>query len=560
MKSPGQDADSHRSSLMARVSWWGTPVVLLAGLADAIALRWTCDDAFISFRYARNLLRGHGLVFNAGEAVEGYTNFLWTLGLAAGMGLGIDPIHWAWVFGLLAWSGVGGLLAWQAHRAERWPIAVWAWAAVPYGRMFATGGLETMSFALLATAAVWCAWTATGRRQGVIAGVLAGLALLSRPEGGLVIGTVAALTALRSWRHLPLVLAPVVVLVAPWLAFKMSFYGDLLPNTFYAKSSGGPRWADGANYLVLFFGSNTVLAVGLVAWLLPTREGQRGTRGGQWIIGAYLAIYLLHIARAGGDFMYARFCIPLVPFACMGLEVLFHEGRRRVPAVQWLGWLLPAAALLAPTPDALFGDVGEGGVGSGGIVDERSWYPPEAIELAKQQGAILAECVSQTPVRVAYYGTQAMLMYYADLPYALEPHVGLTDHTLARMPPPDESRVGHGQKADDSYLRSRNIDLVLRYRIQLPTTQITAISFPEGISGRLLSYRRPVVAQLRACGARVVDFEAFLDQWITQMDTADDSTVAKAYGSFSEFYFERNDDPVREAPFRNRLGLPPRAP
>ena len=58
----------------------------------------------------------------------------------------------------------------------------------------------------------------------------------------------------------------------------------------------------------------------------------------------------------------------------------------------------------------------------------------------------------------------------------------------------------------------------------------------------------------------VVDFEAFLDQWITQMDTADDSTVAKAYGSFSEFYFERNDDPARETPFRNRLGLPPRAP
>ena len=42
-----------------------------------------CDDAFISFRYVRNLINGNGLVFNEGEYVEGYTNFLWVLKLAA---------------------------------------------------------------------------------------------------------------------------------------------------------------------------------------------------------------------------------------------------------------------------------------------------------------------------------------------------------------------------------------------------------------------------------------------------------------------------------------------
>src|SRR5690606_452754 len=49
---------------------------LCFGLLRAIELRWVCDDAFISFRYAQNLIDGHGLVFNAGERVEGYTNFL----------------------------------------------------------------------------------------------------------------------------------------------------------------------------------------------------------------------------------------------------------------------------------------------------------------------------------------------------------------------------------------------------------------------------------------------------------------------------------------------------
>jgi len=50
------------------------------------------EDAFISFRYASNLIQGHGLVYNVGERVEGYTNFLWTLLLAGGMALGADPV------------------------------------------------------------------------------------------------------------------------------------------------------------------------------------------------------------------------------------------------------------------------------------------------------------------------------------------------------------------------------------------------------------------------------------------------------------------------------------
>jgi hypothetical protein len=37
------------------------------------------DDAVTSMQYAKNLAHGHGLVFNQGERVDGYTNFLWVL-------------------------------------------------------------------------------------------------------------------------------------------------------------------------------------------------------------------------------------------------------------------------------------------------------------------------------------------------------------------------------------------------------------------------------------------------------------------------------------------------
>ena len=65
----------------------------LALLAWLTSVAWfLTDDAFISFRYVRNLLEGHGLVFNPDEYVEGYTNFLWILELAALWGLfGVRP-------------------------------------------------------------------------------------------------------------------------------------------------------------------------------------------------------------------------------------------------------------------------------------------------------------------------------------------------------------------------------------------------------------------------------------------------------------------------------------
>src|SRR4051812_34401047 len=62
------------------------------GISLCLSLRkaWLADDAFISFRYAQNFASGLGLVFNPGEWVEGYTNFLWTIGLGLLAKAGVD--------------------------------------------------------------------------------------------------------------------------------------------------------------------------------------------------------------------------------------------------------------------------------------------------------------------------------------------------------------------------------------------------------------------------------------------------------------------------------------
>ena len=74
----------------------GGVVVAVLGVVVALFRRFVQDYAFISFRYARNLADGLGLVWNVGERVEGYTNFLWTLMMAPSFKLGVDVVAWSW--------------------------------------------------------------------------------------------------------------------------------------------------------------------------------------------------------------------------------------------------------------------------------------------------------------------------------------------------------------------------------------------------------------------------------------------------------------------------------
>src|ERR1044072_2429548 len=87
-------------------------LALILGITGALRLAWLCDDAYISFRYADNLVHGLGLVYNAGERVEGYSNFLWTMGIALGMRLGVGPEAWTVALG-------GGLLCGHHRTALR---------------------------------------------------------------------------------------------------------------------------------------------------------------------------------------------------------------------------------------------------------------------------------------------------------------------------------------------------------------------------------------------------------------------------------------------------------
>ena len=83
----------------------GKRYALLVAIAAAIFLfdAWrhgaqVVDDAYIALRYSRSLVEGHGLVYNVGERVEGYTSLGFVLFAALCLKLGIEPIA--------AWKGL----------------------------------------------------------------------------------------------------------------------------------------------------------------------------------------------------------------------------------------------------------------------------------------------------------------------------------------------------------------------------------------------------------------------------------------------------------------------
>lgn len=67
---------------------------------QAYFFNWKLDDAYITFSYARNWVEGHGIVFNVGERVEGYTCFLWVALSALGLLLGAPIEAWSTILGV----------------------------------------------------------------------------------------------------------------------------------------------------------------------------------------------------------------------------------------------------------------------------------------------------------------------------------------------------------------------------------------------------------------------------------------------------------------------------
>src|SRR6185369_16193760 len=227
---------------------------LLLALLLTASLAWplrhyVTDDTYIHLRYAQQLARGEGFVFNTGERVYGTTSPLWVLVLAEAMALGVDGLLASKLLGAVA--TLAALLLWWAlvRRTldSRWlrACATVAWAGHAWMLRWSLSGMET-PLAVCLVLAGCVAFTASrpwGARAGV-ASLLWALAGLARPECALLLPLWALLLLLdHGWPAGIAVAArtlwPGTLVLGGWLAFAWGWFGRIWPNTLAAKAAGG---------------------------------------------------------------------------------------------------------------------------------------------------------------------------------------------------------------------------------------------------------------------------------------------------------------------------------
>lgn len=425
------------------------------------------DDQYISFRYARHLADGLGLVWNPGERVEGYTTFLWVLIVAGAMKLGLQAEPFARVFSPL--SGAVLLFAAAAFAARRdgWrsPWILATPAALVASRTFTAwsgNGMETVFFAML----TWSAWARFlvereappgGARRRWSPWLFAATAL-ARPDGLLfagLAGGVLALDVLRgraSFRSLVTWAAPLVVLVGAHFLWRRAYYGFWWPNTFYAKVNSA-RPDEGLRYLAEF---HRVYAFGwfLPLWILPACDPAR--RAVLWLI-LPVAAYVAYLVSIGGGLFEFRFLVCLLPFAA----TLTVEGIRTLasfrprPLFGGAGGAV-LALLLAATWRGQDVERAEKIFDSG----IRTFRQLDAVaEIGLEWGARLRELVDDGKLPedlVICVGAAGALPYVSRLK-TIDFH-GLNDVRIARMPV-EQGRIAHEHSAPIEYLVERGVDL-----------------------------------------------------------------------------------------------------
>lgn len=350
---------------------WAVPLILLVVVGlfffHAHTLRFTQDDAYISMRYAKNLVEGNGLVFNVGERVEGYTNFSWTLLLALFMKLGLPLPAAGGVAGALFAAGAILVAARFARALEgRWGPRTITTAALLAGNsalaLWSTGGLETGLFTFLVTAAFERGFAPDVSPKGRMwAPVLFVLASLTRPEGPLLFALYFGLRHIfprEDGTSVRRALLDAAIFVAPMTVYafwKLSYFGDLLPNTYYAKA--GFTWEylkRGLTYAKEYFFAYG--AFGLVPALALFSVFPNRTRGPEMrLLLAWLG-FALYIVWVGGDVLYVhRFWLPILPIGCVlvaagagaAVERFFVQRGNTSKAVA--GWRAPGPLLGALT-------------------------------------------------------------------------------------------------------------------------------------------------------------------------------------------------------------------
>lgn len=334
---------------------WTTVLASAGFIATALAYSWkhrhnVVDDSYISLQYAKNWISNQGLVFNPGERVEGFTNFLWTALLAPLWPLsGHDPLQMTraatWLALGFAVAGIWLVYAIGRRGFSKAPYAT-AFAVlllccddsyVAYPVVFA---LENQLLVTLMLGGTYL-FLVRPKHWEPLLGASFGLVAMTRPDGLLWAGAFFLAQLASRWsfparREVPLEFRPLgvvfgtfVALTGAYFCARHGYYGEPLPNTFHLKVGSTLDGLErGLDYLRGYVSERAglpLLALGAV--LLSRSIWVR------WLV-AHALLHAAYVAYVGGDF-YAghRFLLVLAPSVALLTAVVFARVLQALPAV-----------------------------------------------------------------------------------------------------------------------------------------------------------------------------------------------------------------------------------
>ncbi len=448
---PGGDSQELRPLLV---------LLLLAFVVLLVRTAWVCDDAYITFRVADNLLNGHGLRWNAAERVQAFTNPLWLFVMVPLYALTGDVYYTALALSVV----LGAVVAWLlAFRIARTPLqGALALVLLILSRAFvdySSSGLENpLSHALLAGLLLLHLRGGSDARTLERMALVAGLMALNRLDSVLLASPLLLARVIGMRRET--VLRAAALAAGPalaWMAFSLFYYGFPFPNTAYGKLNTGIDAAllaqQGFHYLLDSLSRDpltlTVVATALALQLASGRSAS---------LAACLAV-VLHVAyvvEVGGDFMSGRFLaapflVAVALVAASGLPFSrFTFGAAAVAAL--------ALALTGPDPNLattafFYSESSERRalLDDRGVTDERAHYfRYTGLLTARRTRAMPAHhraeqgrTLRAQGVPLFHHGQIGMLGFFAGPGVHIYEGNGLADAFIARLPARPSWRPGH---------------------------------------------------------------------------------------------------------------------
>jgi len=565
------------------------------GMYKANSYLWLTDDTFVTLRYIKHFLNGDGLVYNTGEYVEGYTHFLWLIILAVSTKLGWNVENAAMWLGVLSYAAIIALLGiitlkrFKATHTIFLPFAALAVALHYDMNVWASGGLETSFFAFLILLTFYVYFYSKVQNKLLVVSLLLTLLYLTRPDGILfliladVLLFVAILKKQKDWKTLLTFNILPVSFGAIYLWWKYSYYGDLFPNTYYVKSGDESYFSQGFFYLWLYFKvyfTSILFLSGLLFLFLRNRKNYDTQPSSLPLpllvaISATLFYLIAYVAKVGGDFMFARFIIPVVPLIYYSIEeAIAFASDQYFKKISLALPLLLLGTLLYENyhrEDILFewkdGELKarwDGGAGgeTRGVVDERWVYNRSrfsidgfergSLEVYSSIGKYYEPFFEGLHTTVAIKGAQNTIAYYSDIQNViLEP--GLTDKYIAHLPIKQRGRIGHEKIAPIDYLIKKNT----LFRLLSPTNKLPRegnfnlafFELPElGLwqPADIIVYDKEVMQELRkrfkAAGSRTIlpEFEKLIFYYIkSELPKRTRTEAETEYKKLKDFYFNR---------------------